>query len=69
MTLTSGVFQGADLRGAALHDASLRRVIFCDADLTGAQFTGANLDEADLRWATYALDEMTDADLSSARIR
>jgi uncharacterized protein YjbI with pentapeptide repeats len=42
---------------------------FCDADLTGAVFTGANLAEADLRWATYELDDLADADLSRSRIR
>ena len=69
MTLGSGVLQGANLLDAAFNGANLKRVDFCDADLTGAVFTGANLDEADIRWATFELDKMMDADLSRTRIR
>jgi uncharacterized protein YjbI with pentapeptide repeats len=44
-------------------------VSFCESNLAGAVFTGADLGEADMRWARYRLDDLRDADLTSARLR
>ena len=58
----------ADLRGAILDGANLRRVVFSDGDLTGASFKNANFAEADLRWTTYSIDDI-ESDLAGACLR
>jgi hypothetical protein len=59
---------GADLRGADLHDANLRGADLRGADLVAADLRGADLSAADLHGADLVAADLHGADLRGANL-
>jgi len=57
---------GADLRGADLSGANLRRAVFDGADLEGADLSGADLRRASFKRANLMKASFDDADMRDA---
>lgn len=57
---------GADLRGADLAGANLRRAVFDGADLEGADLSGADLRRASFKRANLMKASFDDADMRDA---
>ena len=62
--LSGANLYGADLRKADLCGANLHGADLCEANLCGANLHGADLSGADLRWADLCEANLCEADLS-----